>query len=92
MICVQEKRVDFHLEKLLEEGVPFEFHTMGENNLFLSDSQIEVLKRYNIDYKKHTLTSLIYEIDRQLSEEEDIELALILEELSEYHYYKEVRK
>ena len=42
--------------------------------------------------KKHTLTSLIYEIDRQLSGEEDIELALILEELSEYHYYKEVRK
>lgn len=93
VINVQEKRIEFNLKELLEEeDVVGKLHTLRENNLFLSDRQIEILKKYNIDYRKYTLTHLLFEIDEILSLEEDTELAGILEELSEYHYYKEVRK
>ena len=93
VINVQEKRIEFNLKELLEEeDVVGKLHTLRENNLFLSDRQIEILKKYNIDYRKYTLTHLLFEIDEILSLEEDTELAGILEELSEYHYYKEVLK
>ena len=37
---------------------------MRGNGIYLSDNQIEVLKRYDIDYKKYiSLNSLIFEIE-----------------------------
>ena len=43
---------------------------MRGNGIYLSDNQIEVLKRYDIDYKKYiSLNSLIFEIEEILNEE-----------------------
>ena len=42
---------------------------MRGNGIYLSDNQIEVLKRYDIDYKKYiSLNSLIFEIEEILNE------------------------
>ena len=44
---------------------------MRGNGIYLSDNQIEVLKRYDIDYKKYiSLNSLIFEIEEILNEED----------------------
>ena len=55
------------------------------NNLVLRDSQIEILKKYNSDYEKHTnLNSLIFEIEEILNYETDLEdLENLSEELQE---------
>lgn len=67
---------------------------MRGNGIYLSDNQIEVLNRYNINYKKYiSLNSLIFEIEEILNEEVD---ASDLEEvslgLSELNYYNNTNK
>ena len=59
------------------------------NNLVLRDSQIEILKKYNINYETHTsLKSLIFEIEEILNYETDLEdLEQLSEELEEMSYY-----
>ena len=68
-------------------------HSLRENNLFLSDEQIEVLNKYKINYQEYTtVSSLIYAIDERLSFEEIDELEDIASMPSEYQYYNEVNK
>lgn len=64
------------------------------NNLVLRDSQIEILKKYNIDYEKYTnLNSLIFEIEEILNYETDLEdLENLSEELQEMNYYNYTNK
>lgn len=65
-----------------------------KNNLVLRDSQIEILKKYNIDHEKHTnLNSLIFEIEEILNYETDLEdLENLSEELQEMNYYNYTNK
>lgn len=65
-----------------------------ENGLILRDSHIEVLNRYNIDYRNHSsLKSLIFEIEEVLEEEDEAEdLEKVSEELSEINYYNYTNK
>lgn len=67
---------------------------MRGNGIYLSDNQIEVLKRYNIDYNKHaSLSSLIFEIEEILNEETDIEdLEEVSGKLAEINYYNYTNK
>lgn len=64
------------------------------NNLVLRDSQIEILKKYNINYEAHTsLKSLIFEIEEILNYETDLEdLEQLSEELEEMSYYNYTNK
>lgn len=64
------------------------------NNLTLRDSQIETLKKYNINYESHTsLNSLIFEIEEILNYETDLEdLEQLSEELQEMNYYNYTNK
>lgn len=66
----------------------------GGNGIYLSDNQIEVLKRYNIDYNKYTsLSSLIFDIEKILNEEADIEdLEEVSGKLAEINYYNYTNK
>ena len=61
---------------------------MRGNGIYLSDNQVEVLKKYNIDYKKYTsLKSLIFEIEEILNEEVDADdLEEVSLKLSELNY------
>lgn len=67
---------------------------MRGNGIYLTDNQIEVLKRYSIDYNKYTsLSSLIFDIEEILNEEADIEdLEEISVKLAELNYYNNTNK
>ncbi len=67
---------------------------MRGNGIYLSDNQIEVLKRYSIDYNKYTtLSSLIFDIEGILNEETDIEdLEEVSQKLAEINYYNYTNK
>lgn len=67
---------------------------MKGNGIYLSDNQIEVLKRYNINYKKYiSLNSLIFEIEEILNEEVDAsDLEEVSSRLSELNYYNNTNK
>ncbi len=67
---------------------------MRGNGIYLSDSQVEVLKKYNIDYKKYSsLKSLIFEIEEILNEEVDVDdLEEVSLKLSELNYYNNTNK
>ena len=67
---------------------------MRGNGIYLSDNQIEVLKRYDIDYKKYiSLNSLIFEIEERLNEEVDAsDLEEVSSRLSELNYYNNTNK
>lgn len=65
------------------------------NDIYLSNNQINILKRNKIDYKKYSnLSSLIFDIEDYLNSEEEIdeELDNLLLELSEINYYKNTKK
>lgn len=67
---------------------------MRGNGIYLSDNQIEVLKKYNIDYTKYnSLNSLIFDIESILNEETDIDdLEDISRRLAELNYYNNTNK
>lgn len=62
------------------------------NGLLLTDNQISLLERYNIDASKCvSMSELLYMID-QVDDPEDDELTYLAEQLSEIKYYKDTRK
>ena len=67
---------------------------MRGNGIYLSDNQIEVLNRYNINYKKYnSLSSLIFEIEEILNEKVDVDdLEDVSAKLSELNYYNNTEK
>lgn len=64
--------------------------------MLLTENYIEILNRYDIDYKKYSnLNSLIYEIEEYLNESygTDVDdLEWLATELSERNYYQNTRK
>ncbi len=64
------------------------------DNLYLSNRQIEILKRYEIDYKKfNDIKSLMYEVETALDEVYDADdLQALSIELSEFNYYHNTNK
>ena len=64
------------------------------NNLYLTNNQIDILKRYNIDYEaSNSLRDLMIKIEDVLDYEEDIpELEELLDKLSERNYYEFTNK
>ena len=68
-------------------------HKLRDNGLLLSDEQIDILKKYNIEYLKYNnILSLIYEIEEILNEEYNEDLDIISKELSEFNYYNNTNK
>ena len=67
---------------------------MRGNGIYLSDNEVEVLKRYNIDYNKYvSLSSLIFDIENILNEEFEVEdLEEVSKRLSELNYYNNTNK
>ena len=67
---------------------------MRGNGIYLSNNQVEVLRKYNIDYEKYnSLNSLIFEIEEILNEETDLDdLEEISQKLSELNYYNNTNK
>lgn len=83
------------IEELINDlNIDKDMYKKRGNGLILKDSQIEILKRYNIDYEKHTtLESLIFEIEEVLTyEEADEDLEGLSAELAELNYYNYTNK
>jgi len=66
------------------------------NGMLLTENYIEILSRYDIDYKKYSdLNSLIYEIEECLNDSYGLDiddLEWLGKELSERNYYQNTRK
>lgn len=63
------------------------------NGLALTDNQVGILERYNIDASKcGSMTELLYMIDQIDDTDDDDELTYLAETLSETNYYQNTRK
>ena len=67
---------------------------LRENGLYLSNNHIEILNRYNIDYRKFSsIDQLLFVIEDYLNNEEcDEDLENVSEFLSEFKYYNYTNK
>ena len=76
--------IDFENNKLIKIN----------KNLYLTNNQIDILERYNIDYEtSNSLRDLMIKIEDILDYEEDIpELEDLLDKLSERNYYEFTNK
>ena len=68
-------------------------HNKIKNDIYLSEYQIEVLSRYQIDpYKCASLNDLLIEIDEIVDEDDADDLEQVANELSEFNYYANTNK
>ena len=74
-------------------GTDKSFLKRRENGLMLSDNDIEILKRNDIDYLEFSsLEALIFKIQECLEEIDDDELESLNIKLGEYNYYNYTNK
>lgn len=86
--------MEYDLDKIINE-MDFVGNSLNNiNGLLLTNKEIEILDRYNIDYKKCiSLKEVIYLIEDTLDLEEDSEdLELISQSISERDYYQNTNK
>ncbi len=63
------------------------------DRLYLSNNQIDILNRYDIDYKTKTIEELMFELDEILNETPDYDdLEKLSLELAEFNYYYNTKK
>ena len=61
------------------------------DNLYLTNKEIEVLDRYNIDY--HTsIEELMFNLDEILNENDNEDLEEVSNSISEFNYYHNTKK
>lgn len=62
-------------------------------NLMLTDKQVLILEKYNIDYKKfNNISELIYYLEYYLNSNQLDDLEIVSEQLSELKYYNFTNK
>lgn len=62
-------------------------------NLYLTDKQVSVLDKYNIDYNNFSkLSELIYYLEYLLNSNYLEDLEIVSQELSEFQYYNNTNK
>ena len=82
------------IKKLLNE-IDFDNNKLQKvnDNLYLTNNQIEILKRYNIDYERaNSLRDLMIKIESVLDYEDIEELENLLTTLTERNYYENTNK
>ena len=85
---------DYNLNDLLN-NIDFESNRLVKinNKLYLTNYQIEILNKYNIDYKSlGNLSSIIYVAEEILEEDDYEDLDEIIRELAERNYYENKNK
>lgn len=84
------------IEKLVPNNLRTYVREKRENGMFLSDYQIEILKRNGFHYEKyHNMKELIFDLEDFLNKElmiDDEELENIAKELAEREYYSNTNK
>jgi len=81
---------------LIKEDLHRNLHKLYGNDIYLSENDIEVLKRYDFDINKYTsIKSLILDISEYLDDNNDLELddlEDLVNTLSEFDYYHNTNK
>ena len=62
------------------------------DKLYLTKNQIEILKRYDIEYSNKSIDELIFELEDILNYEDNDELDKLSMDLSEFNYYHNTNK
>ena len=62
------------------------------DKLYLTKNQIDILERYDIEYKTKSIDELIFEIEDILNYEDSDELDKLSMDLSEFNYYHNTNK
>ncbi len=84
---------EINIDEINDINYDKNMHVLRKNGLLLSDVQIEILNRNNIDYLKfNNINSLIYEIEKILNDDYNDELENLSIELAEYNYYQNTNK
>lgn len=77
------KEIDFENNKLIKIN----------NNIYLTQNQINILEKYNINYQiSNSMRDLMIKIEDILDYEYIEELEIILENLTERQYYENTNK
>lgn len=85
---------DYNINDLLN-NIDFESNRLVKvnNKLYLTNYQIEILNKYNIDYKSlGNLSSIIYVAEEILEEDDYDDLDEVIRELAERNYYENTNK
>ena len=86
--------MEYDIDSIIDD-LDFKSNSINDiNGLLLTNKEIEVLERYDIDYKKCiSLKEIIYLIEEVKEDEDDIEdLELISQSISERDYYLNTNK
>ena len=85
--------MEYDIDSLIDD-LDFKSNSINDiNGLLLTNKEIEILEKYNIEYKScSSLKDIIYIIEDILSEEEIEELDLISQSISERDYYLNTNK
>lgn len=88
------KEKEYPLENMIKEQIAStKMHTYFKNNIYLTEEQIQVLKKYNINYNKYIdIKGLMYVIERELEIMNSDDLEDVLISLSEFNYYHNTHK
>ena len=63
------------------------------DKLYLSNNQIDILNKYNIEYKTKSIEELLFELDDILNDTPDYDdLEKLSLELAEFNYYYNTKK
>lgn len=85
---------EYDINKLLED-IDFKRNKLVKvnNELLLTNYQISILERFNINYQNaSSLKSIIYELEEVLEETDDEEVEIVLDQLTERNYYENTKK
>ena len=73
-------------------NISFEMHK-NYNGIYLTDSQVDILKNYGFDINKYnSIKDLMFDLEESLTYDDNDELEIILEEISEFNYYNNTNK
>ena len=62
------------------------------DKLYLTRNQIDILKRYDIEYSNKSIDELLFELEDILNYEDNDELEKLSMDLSEFNYYHNTNK
>lgn len=85
--------MEYNIDEIINE-IDFEKNMHKNiNNMLLTENQIEILNRYNIEYNKcNSMSELLYYIDECLDEIDAEDLEKVSLEIAETNYYTNTNK
>lgn len=85
---------EINIDDLADEIVSSTTLKKIKNDIYLNNEQIDILKKYDINYQKYnSLSNLIFDIEEILNEDSDMQdLEEVSRVLSELNYYNNTKK